>query len=95
MGDLKKWHVVDPNGFVAEITAKHEDTTLYAAFHWPGNTIQRVARQAGYRAEPIEEPKMVTVRADALADLYDSYAEHRRAKVESIQEIYAALDSAS
>lgn len=70
MSDLKKYRVTGPCGIDIHVDAESEE---WALFHVHQNFSVRVPsapdimRQAGYRAEPIEEPNMVTVRAEDLA----------------------------
>lgn len=67
MSELKKWRVTGPDGFEFFTPPfDNEAEAMEDAFVASILTAPYVMRQAGYRAEPIEEPKMVTVRADVL-----------------------------
>lgn len=68
MSELKKWRVTGPDGFEFFTPPfDNEAEAMEDAFVASILTAPYVMRQAGYRAEPIEEPKMVTVRAEDVA----------------------------
>lgn len=74
MSDYKRWRVTGPNGFEWETpeTALDEIDILGAATNHVGlDGLVSALRAAGYRAEPFEEPKMVTVRAEDIQEAID------------------------
>lgn len=67
MSDLKKWRVTGPDGFDVAVVAPTISAALNSAYLSAPNAVlstSKLMHLAGYRADPIEEPKMVTVRAD-------------------------------
>lgn len=77
MSELKKWRVTGPDGFdvIVELTPNLDDYDALTRARMDASLSPHlVMRQAGYRAEPIEEPKMVTVRAEDVETvlLFDS-----------------------
>lgn len=72
MSDLK-WKVTGPDGFERVVNqsglrfdVNDQDAAILKATEYHVGLLKAL-HQAGYRAEPIEEPKMVTVRAEDVA----------------------------
>lgn len=63
MSELKRWRVTGPDGFEKLVEAPDKESAVVAV--WRCVPWLKLALQAGYRAEPIEEEaKMVTVQAE-------------------------------
>lgn len=97
-----KYRVTGPDGFDlvvgldGPLDKYSEALALVEAFEKTEHpTMVELMRQAGYRAEPIEEPKMVTVRADHLRVLLDTHRYGQGGSDWEAHELRAALDSAS
>lgn len=73
MSELEKWRVTGPDGFKTSITSlAHEDAEHVAVEATRSVALTKIVRQAGYRAEPIEEEaKMVTVLADDVSGILE------------------------
>lgn len=58
----QRWRVTGPDGFEKLVEAPDKESAVVDV--WRCVPWLKLALQAGYRAEPIKEPKMVTVRAE-------------------------------
>ena len=94
MSELKKWRVTGPDGFERIFEERDEYWALRHAHIDVELSPVQLMRQAGYRAEPIEEPKMVTVRAEDVEAVVGARPASLTEITNSFDRLRAALESA-
>lgn len=90
----RKYRVTGPDGFERIVEDCDEYWALHRAHTDPQISPVILMRQAGYRAEPIEEPKMVTVRAEDVETLISAEPRSRAELHYAFCRLRAALDGA-